>query len=203
MHWLQSIALQLGHVLSHYGAWGLFLINVLDSSILAFPLINDLLLIHMAARHPNLAPVYAAYCTAGSIAGSFLIYGLGRQGKRLFSRNGEMREAGRARRWLNRNDFVTVLVAALLPPPTPFKVVPAVAGALSMKPIRLLAALVLGRGFRFALEAWVGMRYGATAEGFLRYHLTFLSLATAASVILLAVIYRYLQKTAPAGEDAA
>ncbi|HEY6292728.1 MAG TPA: VTT domain-containing protein [Terriglobia bacterium] len=198
MHWLQAFSVHLGHVLAQYGAWGLFLINVLDSSILAFPLINDLLLIHMASRHPNLGPLYAVYCTAGSVAGSFAIYGLGRQGKRLFSRNGEMREAGRARRWLNRNDFVTVLVASLLPPPTPFKVVPVVAGALSMNPLRLATALILGRGLRFALEAWVGMRYGAEAERFLKYHLTFLSFTTAASVILLLVIYRYLQKTAPA-----
>lgn len=198
MHWLQTLAAHLGHVLGHYGGWGLFLINVLDSSVLAFPVINDLLLIHMASRHPALAPFYALYCTAGSLAGSFAIYAVGRGGIRFFRRNPEMREAGRARRWLARNDFVTVLVAALLPPPTPFKVVPIVAGAINMRIARLAAALLIGRGLRFAFEAWVGMRYGAEAETFLRYHLAFLSLATAASVILLVVTYRYLQKTAPA-----
>ena len=198
MHWLQSFAFHLGHVLARYGGWGLFLINVLDSSVLAFPLINDLLLIHMASRHPNLGLLYALFCTAGSLAGSFAIYGVGRGGGRLLRRNSEMREAGRARRWLKRNDLVTVLVASLLPPPTPFKVVPVVAGAINMKAPRLAMALIVGRGLRFALEAWVGMRYGAEAENFLRYHLTFLSIATAASVILLVVVYRYLQTTAPA-----
>ncbi|HUI42485.1 MAG TPA: VTT domain-containing protein [Terriglobia bacterium] len=198
MHWLQSVAIHLGRVLARYGGWGLFLINVLDSSVLAFPLINDILLIHMASRRPDMAIIYAIQCTAGSIAGSFAIYGLGRGGLRLFKRNPEMREAGRARRWLKRNDFATVLVAALLPPPTPFKVVPIMAGALGMNPGRLGAALLLGRGLRFALEAWVGMRYGAEAERYLKYHLGFLSVATAASVVLLVVIYRYLQKTAPA-----
>jgi membrane protein YqaA with SNARE-associated domain len=198
VHWLQVVAIHLGHVLGRYGGWGLFLINVLDSSVLAFPLINDLLLIHMASRQPALAPFYAVYCTAGSMAGSFAIYGLGRGGTRFFRRNPEMREAGRARRWLARNDFVTVLAAALLPPPAPFKVVPIVAGALRMRIPRLAAALLIGRGLRFAFEAWVGMRYGAQAETFLRYHLVFLSLAAAASIILLVATYRYLQKTAPA-----
>lgn len=198
MHSFQAFAVHLGHVLAHYGGWGLFLINALDSSILAFPLINDLLLIHMASRHPSLGPFYAIYCTAGSIVGSFAIYYLGKGGGRIFRRNPEMREAGRARRWLRRNDFATVLVAALLPPPTPFKVVPIVAGAMGMKPSRLLAALVVGRGIRFAIEAWVGMRYGAEAEHFLRFHLAFLSVLTAASVLLLIVVYRYLQQTAPA-----
>jgi membrane protein YqaA with SNARE-associated domain len=160
--------------------------------------INDLLLIHMASRRPALAPLYAVYCTAGSMAGSFVIYALGRGGIRFFRRNPEMREAGRVRRWLARNDFVTVLAAALLPPPTPFKVVPIVAGALRMKIPRLAAALLIGRGLRFAFEAWVGMQYGARAESFLRYHLVFLSLAAAASVILLVATYRYLQRTAPA-----
>jgi membrane protein YqaA with SNARE-associated domain len=198
VHSLQSFAVHLGHVLAHYGGWGLFLINVLDSSILAFPLINDLLLIHMATRQPASAPLYALYCTAGSIAGSFAIYYLGKGGGRIFKRNPEMREAGRARRWLTRNDFATVLVAALLPPPTPFKVVPIVAGAMGMKRSRLLSSLLLGRGFRFAVEAWVGVRYGAEAETFLRYHLMFLSILTAVSVVLLIAVYRYLQQTAPA-----
>jgi membrane protein YqaA with SNARE-associated domain len=198
VHSFSAFAVHLGHVLARYGGWGLFLINALDSSVLAFPLINDLLLIHMAARHPGLAPAYAIYCTAGSIVGSFAIYYLGKGGGRIFRRNPEMREAGRARRWLRRNDFATVLVAALLPPPTPFKVVPIVAGAMGMRRSRLLAGLALGRGFRFAIEAWVGMKYGAEAERFLRFHLTFLSILTAASVVLLIVVYRYLQRTAPA-----
>jgi membrane protein YqaA with SNARE-associated domain len=198
VHWLQTLSVHLGHVLGQYGGWGLFLINVLDSSVLAFPVINDLLLIHMASRQPALAPLYAAYCTAGSLVGSFAIYALGRGGIRIFRRNPEMREAGRARRWLARNDFVTVLVAALLPPPTPFKVVPIMAGAVNMKIARLAGALLIGRGLRFGFEAWVGLRYGAEAETFLRYHLVFLSLATAASVLLLVAAYRYLQKTAPA-----
>ena len=198
MHWLQSLAVHIGRVLARYGGWGLFFINVLDSSVLAFPLINDILLIHMASRRPAMWWVYAIQCTAGSIAGSFGTYALGRGGGRIFRRSPERREAGRARRWLRRNDFVTVLVAALLPPPTPFKVVPIVAGAMRMAPLRLGAALILGRGARFAFEAWVGMRYGAAAEAYLRYHLTFLSLAAVASIILLAAIYHYLQKTAPA-----
>lgn len=203
MHWWEAYAVHLGHVLGRYGGGGLFLINVLDSSILAFPLINDILLMHMASRHPNLGLLYALYCTLGSMAGSFAIYGLGRGGSRLLKRNPEMREAGRARRWLLRNDFITVLVASVLPPPTPFKVVPVVAGALRMKVPRLAAALIVGRGLRFVAEAWIGIRYGKEAEGYLRTHLVFLSAITVVSVVLLVVAYRYLQETAPADSTSA
>ena len=203
MHWLEAYAIHLGHVLGRYGGGGLFLINVLDSSVLAFPLINDILLVHMAARHPNLGPLYALYCTLGSMAGSFAIYGLGRGGSHLLRRNPEMREAGRARRWLRRNDFITVLVASLLPPPTPFKVVPVVAGALRMKVPRLAGALIVGRGLRFALEAWIGIRYGKQAESYLRTHLVFMSVLTVVCIALLVGIYRYLQATAPVDPSAA
>lgn len=203
MHWLEAYAAHLGHVLGRYGGGGLFLINVLDSSVLAFPLINDILLIHMASRHPNMGLLYALYCTLGSMAGSFAIYGLGRGGSRLLRRNREMREAGRVRRWLRRNDFITVLVASVLPPPAPFKVVPVVAGALRMKVPRLAAALIVGRGLRFLIEAWVGIRYGKEAESYLRSHLVFLSVLTVSSVLLLFGIYRYLQQTAPADSTTA
>jgi membrane protein YqaA with SNARE-associated domain len=198
LHHLELLAFHLGRYLAQYGGWGLFAINLLDSSFLAFPVLNDVLLIHLAARSPGLAPLYAVQCTAGSVVGSFVIYGFGRGGGRIFRRNPEMREAGRARRWLRRNDLATVLVASLLPPPTPFKVVPIVAGALEIPPLRIGSALLIGRGFRFALEAWIGVRYGAQAESYLKYHLAFFSLAMAAVIAGSLLIYRWLQKTAPA-----
>jgi membrane protein YqaA with SNARE-associated domain len=197
LHRLELVAVHLGRYLAQYGGWGLFAINFLDSSFLPFPVLNDVLLIHLAARSPVFAPLYAVQCTAGSVAGAFVIYGFGRGGGRIFKRNPEMREAGRARRWLRRNDFATVLVASLLPPPTPFKVVPIVAGALEIAPVRIGSALVLGRGFRFALEAWVGVHYGAQAENYMKYHLAFFSLAMVALTVSLVLIYRWLQKTAP------
>ena len=42
--------------------------------------------------------------------------------------------------WINRNGFISILVTALLPPPTPFKVFVIGAGALKM-PVR---SFVLG-----------------------------------------------------------
>ncbi|HEV2176194.1 MAG TPA: VTT domain-containing protein [Terriglobia bacterium] len=196
MHYLQSFAIRLGRFLARYGGLGLFGINVLDSSILPIPVINDLLLIHLASRQPALAMVYALDCTAGSVAGSFAMYGISRWGGNLFRRRSTPSTGGRARQWLERNDFVTVLVASLLPPPTPFKVVPLAAGAMEVNPWRFGAALVVGRGLRFVAEALIGVRYGAKAETYLKYHIAFLSIATAASVIVITLVYRRLQKAA-------
>jgi len=196
VHYLHSFAIRLGRFLARYGGLGLFGINVLDSSILPIPVINDLLLIHLASRQPAFAMVYALDCTAGSVAGSFAMYGISRWGGSLFRRRSIPSTAGRARQWLARNDFVTVLVTSLLPPPTPFKVVPLAAGAMEVNPARFGAALVVGRGLRFAAEAFIGVRYGAQAETYLKYHIAFLSVATAATVIAITLVYRRLQKAA-------
>ena len=196
MHHLQSFAIRLGHFLARYGGLGLFGINVLDSSVLPIPVINDLLLIHLASRQPAYAMIYALDCTAGSVAGSFVMYGISRWGGSLFRRRPVPATGGRARRWLERNDFVAVLVTSLLPPPTPFKVVPLAAGAMEVSPARFGAALVVGRGIRFLAEALIGVRYGAKAETYLKYHVAFLSIATAATVIVITVVYRQIQKAA-------
>jgi len=55
-HWLQAIV-------ASAGGLGLFLIAFLDSSVLTFPVINDLLLIDLSIRFPARMPYYAAMAT--------------------------------------------------------------------------------------------------------------------------------------------
>src|ERR1017187_10067029 len=72
-HWLQAIV-------ASAGGLGLFLIAFLDSSILTFPVINDLLLINLSVRYPARMPYYAAMATLGSVVGCLLLYFLARKG---------------------------------------------------------------------------------------------------------------------------
>lgn len=194
VHFLKSFSAQLELFLAHYGGWGLFALNFLDSSFLAFPVVNDLLLLHLAGQHPQSGLGYALQATAGSTLGAYVIYEIPRRGRR-FLRRGPPPEAriGRTGTWLQRNDFLTVLVASLLPPPTPFKLVPIAAGALRVKPVRFVAALLLGRGLRFLTESWVGMRYGADAEAFLKRNIGWASWAAAALIVAGALVYRRLR----------
>lgn len=194
MHWLIGFTAHLGHVLARYGGLGLFAINFLDSSFLAFPIINDVLLLHLAARHPSQpwwAVMYALECTFGSVLGAVVIYGMARGGRHLWSEPPEKRMS-RARTWLKQNEFLTILVASLLPPPLPFKVFPIAAGAFRMDAIRLMVALLVGRGLRFFVEAFVGMRYGAEAEAHIRHHMGWLSIVTIALIVGGTVLYRWM-----------
>jgi membrane protein YqaA with SNARE-associated domain len=56
-HWLQAIT-------AAAGGPGLFLIAFLDSSVLTFPIVNDLLLIDLSIQFPARMPYYAAMACA-------------------------------------------------------------------------------------------------------------------------------------------
>jgi len=169
-------------------------ISFLDSSFIPFPGINDLALIVLASQHPARAPFYALLSTLGSLLGCYVIYGIARGGGRLAAGRAAPNKEPRARRWLERNDFVAMLVMALLPPPAPLKIFVLVAGALRTNALRFGAALLVGRSFRFAVEAWLGARYGAQAEAYLKKNLTWASLVTILVVIGLTFLSRWWKR---------
>jgi membrane protein YqaA with SNARE-associated domain len=203
---MQTLAAKLGQMLAAYGGWGILATSFLDSTFVPMPGFNDLLLLHLSSRRPALSPVYALQCTLGSVLGCYVIYGLGRGGGSLFRRgrtakaiepedgSGLPRRLSAARRWLERNDFVSVLALSLLPPPAPFKVFVATAGALGVNRLRFGLALLVGRGLRFGAEAWLGARYGAQAESYVRHHVGPVSLAVAAAIALGALAYREVHR---------
>ncbi len=193
---LKSLPAKLGHLLVLYGGWGLFAISFLDSSILSFPLVNDLLLIDLSSRHPDRMLVYVLQCTAGSVLGAYVIYGIARGGGEFLWRRSSSGKMSRARRWVERNDFVAILVASLLPPPTPFKIFPITAGLLRANPGRFGAALLVGRSLRFAGEGLMAVRYGARAEAYLKKHIVWISLVTVALIVGITLVYRQFRSRA-------
>jgi membrane protein DedA with SNARE-associated domain len=97
-----------------------------------------------------------------------------------------------------------MLAMCLLPPPAPLKVFVFAAGALRMNALRFGAALLVGRSLRFAVEAWLGARYGGRAEAYLKKNLTWASLVTILIVIGLTLLSRWWKGRQPAApEDSA
>ena len=190
MPFLKSLAARLGQVLGHYGG-GLFVLSFLDSSFIPFPGINDLALIVLASQHPARGAFYALLSTLGSLLGCCVMYGIARGGGKLAARRRSSSKGNGARRWLERNDFVAMLVMSLLPPPAPLKVFVLAAGALRMNVLHFGAALLVGRSLRFAAEAWLGARYGTEAEAYLKKNLTWASLVTILVVIGSTLLWRW------------
>jgi len=179
-HWLQAIV-------AATGGLGLFLIAFLDSSVLTFPVINDLLLIDLTIQNPARMPYYAAMATLGSVAGCLLLYYIARKGgEAMFHKHAGPR-ARHIHAWINRNGFVSILVTALLPPPTPFKVFVIAAGALEMPVRTFVLGLLAARAVRFFGEGFLAIRYGDQAGPFLLTHKLEVT-----GIVLLIVLVLYL-----------
>src|SRR5580700_7517422 len=162
------------------GAPGLFLISFLDSSVLTFPVINDLLLIELSVQRPARMPLYAAMAMLGSTLGCVLLYFLAKKGgEALFHRKAGPRGA-KIRQWVEKNGFAGMLVAALLPPPTPFKFFVLAAGV-EVPLLSFTSAIALARAVRYFAIGFLAVRYGSQALPFLGQH----KLGVAAVVIVL------------------
>jgi len=193
---LKLLSTKLGHALLLYGGWGLLVMSFLDSSFVPFPVVNDLALIVLASQRPSRAFFYALQSTVGSLLGVYVLYALGRGGGKMLWRKSTPGSVARAHQWLERNDFVALLVASLLPPPAPLKVFVLTAGALQVNPVHFGVAMLIGRGLRFGAEAWLGARYGVQAEQYLKQNLGLTSLAVIALILGFTLIYRRVRQRA-------
>src|ERR1700716_3678281 len=106
--WLQGIV-------ASTGGLGLFLISFLDSSILTFPIINDLLLIQLSMRRPAWMPLYASMSALGSLLGGVVLFLLARKVEEAAFHSKVGARGDAIRHWVERNGFVGMLVAAMLP----------------------------------------------------------------------------------------
>jgi membrane protein YqaA with SNARE-associated domain len=180
--WKQKIVAFAGGL----GAPGLFLISFLDSSVLTFPVINDLLLIDLAVQRPARMMLYAAMAMLGSTLGCVLLYFLARKGgEAVFHRKAGPRGA-KIRHWVEKNGFAGMLVAALLPPPTPFKFFVLAAGVFEVPLLSFTSAIALARTVRYFAIGYLAVRYGAQALPFLAQHKL---VVTAAVIVLVAASY--------------
>ncbi len=189
--WLQAIV-------ASAGGLGLFLIAFLDSSVLTFPVINDLLLIDLSIRNPARMPYYATMATLGSVGGCLFLYYLARKGGEAMFHKQAGPRARHIHAWINRNGFLSILVTALLPPPAPFKVFVIAAGALEMPVRTFVLGLLAARAIRFFGEGFLAIRYGDRAGQFLLTHKLEVT-----GLTLLVVLTLYLASRAAFGRPVA
>lgn len=176
------------------GAPGLFLISFLDSSVLTFPIINDLLLVQLSIQRPERMAWYALAAASGSVLGCVLLYFLARKGgEALFHQRAGAR-AGAIRHWVEKNGFVGMLTAALLPPPTPFKVFVLAGGVFEVPMASFTAAIAVARLIRYFAVGYLSVKYGNDALPLIARHkvavaiflVVFVALSYLASRLILA-----------------
>ena len=161
---IQSAAASLGGV-------GLFIVTFLDSSFLSLPEASDLLLIWMIVQHRPRMLYYSTMATLGSIAGCFVLYVLTRKaGDAFVRRRFKAERIDRAFRLFQRYGLLVLLIPALLPPPSPFKIFVLLAGVVGVSAVNFGLAIAIGRGVRYFGEGLLALWYGEQAMVFLRAH---------------------------------
>jgi len=187
--------------IAYSGSLTLLGLSFLDATVLPFPSLNDLLLIDLCIQAPARMTYYALMATIGSVAGSVVLYFIARKGEEAAFHKKAGSQAPQIRHWMERNGFVTLVVAALLPPPTPFKLFVLGAGALGMPFRGFVAAMSIARAVRFFAEGYLATRYGPQTTRFLMAHSVAFAISTVAFVLVFYWIARVLMRGTP-GEKA-
>ena len=188
---VQSFALTLG-------APGLFLVALLDSSLLSLPQVPDLLLIWMVTQHPSRWLLYAVMATLGSVVGCTGMYLLGRKGgERVLRKWVSAERMARGRATFQKWGLLAVLVPSILPPPAPFKLFVLLAGVVQIPLWQFVTAIGIGRGVRFTGEALLARWYGQQALTFLDENLAPISLGLAAVIVLGVLLWLLFRQRRP------
>jgi membrane protein YqaA with SNARE-associated domain len=170
-------------------------IGALDSSLLSLPEINDYLVVMRCANAPYEVFYFPLFAAAGSVLGCLLLYTLIRRGGQAVLRKRFRAEhLERVERTYARFGFLALAVPALLPPPMPFKIFVATAGALEYPRWRFILTIMIARSLRYYIEGTLAVFYGKTVLDFIkRYGFTILAIVIGVCLIGL-IVYLILQR---------
>lgn len=181
------------------GAWGVFIIAILDSAVFGLPM--DPLVAGYVYSNPHKAWLYCLVGAVGSALGCILPYGLGRAGGELFLlKRIDEAKLQRIRDRFERQEFLALMVPAMLPPPTPFKLFVFAAGVFEMKPLAFLLAVISGRLVRFGMLSVLTVVFGpqivAETKTLIKTHPSVLVLIGVGLILAGYLIYRLLRQPA-------
>ena len=194
IHFFTKWLTRLSEYLITFGAFGLFAVALLDSTFVPLPSSADALMILLSTTYPSWMLLYAFMATAGSAIGCWILYLISRRaGARALNKFSEKKQR-RVKNWIERYDAMAVLVATLLPPPFPFKLFVITAGVFRFSLLRFMIAIIAGRAFRFLLEGYFAVRYGAQAKEILAKYYPWIGLALVAAIVAFVFIRRWVRR---------
>ena len=150
---------RLGLRLTHLGSTGLLLASLFDSALIPIPW--QPILIQLVSANPGRFLLYPLLAAVASAVGSMVPFYVGRLGGELFLLGKINRERyERLRDRFEEQEFFAILIPAMGPPPTPFKLFEFCAGVFEMKPLTFLLAAFLGKLVQFTVYATLTHLYG-------------------------------------------
>ena len=201
IHFVTKWLTRLSEYLITFGAFGLFAVALLDSTFVPLPSSADALMILLSTTNPSWMVLYAFMATAGSAIGCWILYLVSRRaGARALNKFSEAKQR-RVKNWIEKYDAMAVLVATLLPPPFPFKLFVITAGVFRFSLLRFMLAIIAGRAFRFLLEGYFAVRYGAAAKEILGKYYPWIGLALVVAIVLFVLLKRFVKKETEVVEE--
>ena len=141
------------------GAWGIGILAVIDSAAIPVPI--DALLIDYVAHDHSRFILYCFMAALGSAIGALLPYYLGRAGGELFllkrinrNRYEQLRDR------FEKQEFLAIMIPAMMPPPMPVKLFEFAAGVFEMRVLWFFSAILIGKFLRFMVWAIITILYG-------------------------------------------
>lgn len=171
--WVRVLAKRLGWYIVHVPVYiagpTMILIGALDSSLLSLPEINDYLVVVRCYTHPKTAWLFPIFPAIGSGIGCLLLYSIMRRGGlAVLHRRFRIDRVQRVEQAYARFGILALAVPALLPPPLPFKIFVATAGALQFSRRRFLVTILIARSVRYYTEGILAVFYGQRVLQFLQ-----------------------------------
>jgi membrane protein YqaA with SNARE-associated domain len=188
--WLKSLQA----ALVSFGALGILGIAFLDAAFIPLPGGPDVVLISLSHHSNAMMPLYVVAAVVGSTLGSFVLYLIARKGGDAALRKFSAEKRARVQRLLVKYDVWALLVAAIFPPPFPFKLFILSAGAFRMPVWRFFFALIVGRGFRFVLEGLAAVYYGEQAMDMFKQHYPKIGFGIVAAIVVIFLVNMLLRR---------
>jgi len=168
--------LMLSRWLLQLGIPGVFVVAVLDSSVirLSLPGSTDLLVLLLSV-HQDSPWLLALVASAGSVLGGYLTWSTGKKaGEGLLRHHVPTRYLSRVKEWITHRGVLTVVTASILPPPIPLFPIVLAAGVLGMVRRQFLISFAIGRTARYSVIAWLGATFGSQVLRSWSQHLVWL-----------------------------
>lgn len=163
-------------LLKPLGIWGVGGLALIDAALIPIPVSMDGVVIGYVATNHAKFLVYCLVAAAASAIGSLVPFYVGRAGGELVLLKRINRERyERIRDRFERQEFLAIMIPAMLPPPTPLKLFEFAAGVFEMKPLPFVLAIFTGKMIQFlvcsVLTIWFGPTLIHTMQGMFHRHL--------------------------------
>jgi membrane protein YqaA with SNARE-associated domain len=180
-------------VLKPLGVWGVGGLALIDSALIPLPMSMDGVIMGYVANNHQRFLAYCLMAAAASAIGSLVPFAIGRAGGELFLLkriNRQRYESIRDR--FERQEFLAIMIPAMLPPPTPLKLFEFAAGVFEMKPLPYVLAIFCGKLTQFLvcslLVIWFGETILHTLKQAVHQHLSVVIGTAIAGLLLLAFV---------------